>query len=113
MDRSVTVLRFVLIAAVIVAVVVGIAGCASGDAGTTEPSGGTGTETPATDTPAEEDPAVTLVETKCSMCHSTDRVWSATQTREEWVTTIDRMRANGAVLTDDEYDQIVEYLANQ
>jgi len=47
------------------------------------------------------------------MCHTTDRVWSADYDRDGWVETIDRMKVQGLVVTDEEYDQILDYLANQ
>ena len=60
---------------------------------------------------AESDPDRALVENKCSLCHTTERVWAADYDAAKWETTIDRMKANGLVITDEEYDQIVEYLA--
>jgi len=72
-----------------------------------------GTEEPGTAEEPQEDPAVALIETKCSMCHTTDRVWSADYDRDGWVETIDRMKVQGLVVTDEEYDQILDYLANQ
>lgn len=113
MERTRTLLRALLAIVVVSALVIGVAACAAGDSGTSEPVGtDSGGTTTATDT-AGEDPAVALIETKCSMCHSTDRVWAAKKSSEEWVTTIDRMKTNGLVVTDAEYDQIVEYLSAQ
>lgn len=57
------------------------------------------------------DPAKTLVDSKCSMCHSLDRVYSANKTREQWDTTMTRMKANGLVITDVDYASILDYLA--
>lgn len=56
------------------------------------------------------DPADTLTETKCSMCHKTERVYSAVKSAEEWDATMKRMKANGMVVTDEEYTQILDYL---
>lgn len=111
MERTV---RTLLVALVVLALAIGAAACSSGD-GTSEPGGnGTGgTEEPGTAEEPQEDPAVALIETKCSMCHTTDRVWSADYDRDGWVETIDRMKVQGLVVTDEEYDQILDYLANQ
>ena len=57
------------------------------------------------------DPADALVESKCSMCHTTERIYTADKTAEEWDTTMTRMKANGMVITDEDYDQILEYLS--
>ncbi len=116
MERTRTLVRVVVLLSLALVLVIGLAACSSSDTGTTaEPAAtGTGGDAGATDQPAaEEDPAVALIETKCSMCHSTDRVWSADKTREEWVVSVDRMKTNGLVVTDDEYTQIIDYLAGQ
>ena len=52
-----------------------------------------------------------LVELKCSMCHTTERVWAVSYDKTGWESTVDRMKRNGLVLTDEEYVQIVGYLA--
>ena len=85
-------------------------------------------ETPATEQPTETDsddtddgadtatdestdPTVALIESKCSLCHTTERVWGADYDKATWAATIDRMKSNGLVITDDEYTQIVDYLS--
>lgn len=112
MGHARSMLRVTLVLVVASLLVVGAAACSSTDSGTTSDpvpanTGGSDAGVPAEDA----DPAVALIETKCSMCHTTERVWSASYTQEEWTTTIDRMKANGLVLTDEEYNQIVSYLA--
>jgi len=57
------------------------------------------------------DPAKSLVDSKCAMCHTLDRVYTVTKTQAEWETTLDRMKANGLVVTDAEYASILEYLS--
>ena len=57
------------------------------------------------------DPTEALIESKCSLCHTTERVWAADYDRTTWAATTDRMKANGLVITDDEYTQIVDYLS--
>ncbi|MHB9002981.1 MAG: hypothetical protein ACYC6C_02800 [Coriobacteriia bacterium] len=59
-----------------------------------------------TDHPANE-----LIESKCSTCHDTERVFAAEKTADEWNSTVDRMERNGLVITDAEQQQIVEYLS--
>jgi cytochrome c5 len=62
------------------------------------------------DKPAGE--AQGLFEKKCSTCHSTSRTTSQKKTRREWERTISRMKnVNGASLTDQETQAIVEYLS--
>jgi len=52
-----------------------------------------------------------LVEDICSLCHEWERVKDYPQTRDEWAGTIKGMIFEGAPVTDDEFDQIVDYLA--
>ena len=111
---------FVLILAVLLMLssAVGLAACTSD----------TSEETPVTEQPAETDsdgtddsadtatdestdPTMALIESKCSLCHTTERVWGADYDKATWAATIDRMKANGLVITDDEYTQIVDYLS--
>ena len=54
--------------------------------------------------------AKALFEQKCSNCHSTDRPKSQHKTASEWATTVERMRGNGASLTDEEAKVIVDHL---
>lgn len=52
-----------------------------------------------------------LVKSKCTMCHTIDRIEQANKDRAGWEETVARMRAAGAVLTDAEAAQVVDYLA--
>jgi cytochrome c5 len=52
-----------------------------------------------------------LVKSKCTLCHSMDRINQANKDRAAWAETVERMRTAGAVLTDAEASQVVEYLA--
>lgn len=114
MERVRTLARVLLVVTLIAVLALAVTACSGGDSDTVEPTGSdSGGSTTATDTSSGEDPTVALIETKCSMCHSTDRVWAATKTRDEWVATVDRMKTNGLVVTDSEYDEIVEYLSTQ
>ena len=55
--------------------------------------------------------AKALFEQKCNNCHSTDRPKSKQKTAAEWATNVERMRGNGASLTDEEATVIVNHLA--
>ena len=59
------------------------------------------------------DPTMALVEQKCSLCHTTQRVYDVDVDAAEWNTIIDRMETNGLVITDDERATIVEYLSGR
>jgi cytochrome c5 len=53
-----------------------------------------------------------LVKSKCTMCHTIDRINQANKDRASWEQTIARMRTKGAVLTDAEASQVADYLSN-
>lgn len=82
-------------------ILVGAAACASSDGAVESPEQREAT-----------DPAKAVVDSKCSLCHSLDRVYAADYTMSEWETTVARMKANGLVVTDEEYSTIIEYLSN-
>jgi cytochrome c-type biogenesis protein CcmH/NrfF len=52
-----------------------------------------------------------LLQARCAQCHGLDIVESATKTQAEWESTVERMIAKGAELTDAEAQILVEYLA--
>ena len=93
--------------ALALALVAGAAACTPAE--TTEPE--QSTPAPADDeatetTPGESDPAVepevALIESTCSLCHTTERVWAADYDRAQWETTIDRMKNNGLIISDED-----------
>lgn len=53
----------------------------------------------------------TLMNTRCSVCHSTDRIMQAKKTPDQWDQTVTRMISHGAQLTDAEKTVLVDYLA--
>ncbi|NWF76326.1 MAG: hypothetical protein HXY53_07160 [Nitrospirae bacterium] len=53
----------------------------------------------------------TLLETRCSLCHSADRAKQAKKTREQWDKTVTRMISKGAQLTEAEKTLLLDYLA--
>ena len=114
MDRIQRAVRIMLLLTLALVVLIGVSACGAGeDEATTDEPAATesGSDAEGTTDAEQEDPAVALIETKCSMCHATDRVYSSEKTRDEWIATIDRMETNGLVITDDEYSQILDYLA--
>lgn len=54
-----------------------------------------------------------LTAERCSTCHDTTRICErlGERTPEVWQQTVERMRGNGAQLTDDEAQTVSEYLA--
>ena len=59
------------------------------------------------------DPTMALVEQKCSLCHTAQRVYDEDGDAAEWNTIIDRMEKNGLVITEEERTKIVEYLSGR
>lgn len=109
----------VLMLVVLVLAMSAISGCASTESPVPSATEGSGSSVDPAPEPAPSPAPVTpddpkaLVELKCSMCHSLDRVWSVDYERAQWVDTVDRMKRNGLVITDEEYTTIVDYLAEQ
>jgi cytochrome c5 len=68
-------------------------------------------ETPAADTPPAGATGGELVQERCTGCHSLERVTSAHKTEAEWEATVERMRDNGAQLTDAEAQTVIDYLS--
>ncbi len=99
--------RFSQMATVVTAfaMALALAGCS----GASQPSV---TPPPATST-QPTDPDRELVDRKCSMCHSTDQVYSATYDVTGWTTVLDRMQKNGLVISSDERARVIEYLAGR
>jgi hypothetical protein len=52
-----------------------------------------------------------LVNSRCTVCHSRDRIDAATKDRAGWETTVDRMIGNGAQLTAEEREAVIAYLS--
>ena len=53
----------------------------------------------------------TLMQERCSVCHSTDRITSAQKTADQWTTTVQRMVSHGAQLNAQEQQTLIDYLA--
>jgi len=87
-----------------VVALVALVACGGTGQGAT-PGSGSSKETPATlDGQA-------LTQERCATCHSLDQVQQAKKTQDGWKTTVERMVAKGAQLTQAEQDAVIEYLA--
>ena len=54
----------------------------------------------------------TLLETRCTACHTLDRVNEKQATADQWQATVTKMISNGAKLTNEEEAILVQYLAD-
>ena len=57
-----------------------------------------------------EGPGKSVFENTCGGCHGADIVIGQTGTRDVWQDTVDSMRGRGALGSDDDFKQIVNYL---
>lgn len=107
---------------------VSIPGVGQPEAGKETPGQGvTATLTPQTPYPPPETPTEeakktpypapltgeTLLSERCTACHGLERITSAKQDADGWKATVDRMISKGAVLTAEEAQVLVEYLAEK
>ena len=60
-----------------------------------------------------DDPGAKLVQSKCTLCHTLDRVEKAEKDTAGWNATVDKMRGKGAVVSESEQEQIVTFLSNR
>jgi competence protein ComEA len=56
-------------------------------------------------------PGKDVVKRMCSSCHGLNVITSTVKTRNQWGNTVDVMVSRGATGTDDEIDQVIDYLA--
>lgn len=56
-------------------------------------------------------PGEKVVERACLTCHAARIVMNKRASEDEWAEEVDKMVSRGAILTDDETDQVIEYLA--
>lgn len=54
--------------------------------------------------------AKSIVDTACSKCHNTKRIYSANKNAEEWEKTLGRMIKKGAAIKPAEKDAVLNYL---
>lgn len=60
--------------------------------------------------PAGETNAEKLLETRCTLCHTLERVAKEKADRSGWEKIVERMKGHGAKLDDDEREVLVDYL---
>lgn len=70
-----------------------------------------GTSTPSGSGNSGGNDGLSLMQSRCSVCHSTSRITSAHKSAADWKTTVDRMISHGAQLTATEEQTLVDYLA--
>jgi cytochrome c5 len=71
----------------------------------------TGGETTAPPTTALD--ANALIDERCTVCHSRERIDAASKDVAGWTETVDRMIANGAQLSPEEREAVIQFLANR
>jgi hypothetical protein len=69
-----------------------------------------------TDIPATGDQTSTgqgdqIMQSVCTVCHSSDRIVNSHKTQAEWETTVNRMVSHGAVLSDSDKTILLLYLS--
>lgn len=100
-------------------ITVALTGCATGsDVGGSDAAPPTEQEAPSQQPSAEQPvgqagPGEDLVNEKCTMCHTLDRVNAANFDEQGWTSTVTRMQQNGLVVTEEEKTSIIEYLAQR
>ena len=115
-------ISFIIILLLIVLAGILLAGC--GSSSSTPVSSGASISTPASSGSSPSTPASssgttagstadgqTLMQQRCTVCHSTGRITSAHMTAAQWQATVDKMINNGAQLTPQEEQTLVTYLA--
>jgi cytochrome c5 len=65
----------------------------------------------ATVAPSTTSDGEALLNDRCTKCHSINRVTSAKKSASDWQKTVSRMVSNGAKLTSEEQQVLVDYLA--
>ena len=94
-------------------VVVALAACNTGSSQPTQPP--SATEVPPSATALSPTASAldgeALLQARCTVCHTLDRVKQAKKTSDQWDQTVASMIGKGAKLTDDEKAVLVDYLA--
>lgn len=87
------------------------AGCAAQESdGQGQSTGGSYVPDPM---PADPNSPQALTDRRCSMCHSLDRVYEADFDRAGWQETMERMQSLGLVVTEEEFQTILDFLAER
>jgi cytochrome c5 len=91
---------------ILIVTVIGVAcgGPASAPTATTPPA-------KPTTAPAQALDGKALMNERCTVCHSTERIQAAKKSKAEWETTVSRMKGKGAKLNDAETTALIDFLA--
>jgi len=81
---------YLLVLSLVLLVSISVTACGSGGGGSSE--------------------GESLLQDRCTVCHTLSRVKSADKTRDEWGRTVDRMIAMGADLNSEERGVLLDYL---
>ena len=92
------ILPFISILLLVVLVGICLASCGSSSSPTATSSGGSSN-------------GQILMQTRCTVCHSLDRVKSSHKSAAQWKMTVDHMISNGAQLSPQEEQTLIDYLA--
>ena len=93
-----------------------ISACSSATtpASTSDPATSDATSATSDSTTAADDTAVkALIEERCSGCHNTAIIYNANFNESRWSSVIDQMIQKGAVFSDAEKSQIIDWLLAQ
>lgn len=52
-----------------------------------------------------------IMQSVCTVCHSSDRIINSHKTQAEWLTTVNRMISHGAVVSDSDMQILILYLS--
>ena len=63
-------------------------------------------------TPLPEAPGKAVTERMCKACHGLENVVRRKYTKEKWADVVEEMIARGAKGSDEEIDQVIDYLAS-
>ena len=94
----------ILISILVVVVLAGTLLAACGSSSSAIPTSGGSTGSSIAD-------GQTLMQQRCSVCHSLSRITSGQKTATQWKVTVDKMINNGAQLSPAEEQTLVNYLA--
>ena len=85
-----------------------LAACGTSGTSTSAPAPDTSTTVSAPDTSQSDGQA--LLDSRCTVCHSTRRITTSSYTVDEWTQVVDNMINKGAKLNSDEKQTLIEYL---
>jgi cytochrome c5 len=86
-----------------------LAACGTSGASTSVPAPDTSATLSASDTSPSDGQA--LLESRCTVCHTTRRITTSSYTADEWTQVVENMINRGAKLNSDEKQTLIEYLA--